>query len=601
MLTGAARPARFASLAQGGLLTLAIGLLLGLLAFLLVNEAFRPFSTRFALNGRDGSHTFTLHAREPLFVEYGLIVRSQGRDRPPVTVTLNDRPLNVPAVAAAYSTQGAMIPLPLEAVRSGSNVLRVRVGGSESSTFEMRGRIQNYYGIAPDFPRGAVVSDEAVTDRRTHTPIAASVARLVLMIGLSMAGVWLLGHLGAPWPAGRPRAHLLATLVGPLAAVLYGAGRPLHLWLSPEAMAVVALVPWLVVQLTVVVSARRAGVFAAVAPVVVTLLLLEGGLRLFNAVHPLYVFYTDSSARYRGQPGERHFDATLNSRGFNDVEHAVERPASVSYRIVALGDSFAVGVVPQRDNFLTRLEPLLSTRAPVEVINMGVSGTNPVDYLSVLAGEGLSFRPDLVLVNVFVGNDLETRRPRWHERSYLATLARALWRLGRSPAIVSLPAGEESVYDDNAPGMEANTFMEVQVDRSWIYERDSPRVHEAVARAAGFIGQMRDLAEDAGAELLVALLPDDTQVDAGLRARVTAARELLPAQFDWEQPSRLLARALADDGIDVLDLLPALSEAASRQRVYKPADTHWNLAGNRVAAETIAGALAARVARMPAR
>ena len=36
----------------------------------------------------------------------------------------------------------------------------VRVGGSESNTFDMRGRVQNYYGIAPDFPRGAVVSDE---------------------------------------------------------------------------------------------------------------------------------------------------------------------------------------------------------------------------------------------------------------------------------------------------------------------------------------------------------------------------------------------------------------------------------------------------------
>ena len=582
-------------------MTVATGALLGLLTFLLVNESFRPFSTRFTLNGRDGSHTFSLDSREALFVEYGLIVRSQGRDRPPVTVTLNDRPVSVPTVAAAYSTGRAMVPLPLEAVRSGSNVLRVRVGGSESNTFDLRGRVQNYYGIAPDFPRAAVVSDEAVADRRAHTSLAASIARLVLMIGLSIGGVWLLGRIGAPWPTGRPRAHLLATLVGPLAAVLYGAGRPLHLWLSPEAMAVVSLVPWLVVQLAVIVSARRALVFATVAPVVVTLLLLEGALRLFNAVQPLYVFYTDSSARFRGQPGERHFDATLNSRGFNDVEHTVERPANVSYRLVALGDSFAVGVVPQRDNFLTRLEPLLSTRTPVEVINMGVSATGPADYLSVLGDEGLSFRPDLVLVNVFVGNDLETRRPRWHERSYLATLARALWRLGQSPAIVSLPAGEESVYDDNAPGMQADTFMEVQVDRSWIYERDSPRVQAAVARAAGFIGRMRDLAEDADAELLVTLLPDETQVDAGLRGRVAAARELLPAQFDWEQPNRLLARALAEDRIDVLDLLPALSEAASRQRVYKPADTHWNLAGNRVAAETIARALAARVARTPPR
>jgi hypothetical protein len=370
-----------------------------------------------------------------------------------------------------------------------------------------------------------------------------------------------------------------------------------HLWLSPEALVVVALVPWLLVQLVVFLAAHRATAFAVTMPIVVTLLLLEGALRLFNAVSPTYVFYSDSSSRFRGQPGARVFDATLNSRGFNDIEHPVERPANVSYRIVALGDSFAVGSVPQRENFLTRLEALLSTRAPVEVINMGVSATNPVEYLSMLADEGLSFGPDLVLVNLFVGNDLESREPRWHERSYLMTLARALWRLGGSADVVSLPSGEGSVYDDKAPGMNEDTFMEIQVDRSWIYERDSPRVTAAVARAAGFVGRMRDLAAASGAQLMVILLPDETQINADLRARVVAARELSVTRFDWEQPNRLLAQALRDERIEVLDLLPALSNAARREPVYKPADTHWNLAGNRVAAETLARALEARVAQ----
>jgi hypothetical protein len=219
----------------------------------------------------------------------------------------------------------------------------------------------------------------------------------------------------------------------------------------------------------------------------------------------------------------------------------------------------------------------------------------------MLADEGLSFRPDLVLVNLFVGNDLESREPRWHERSYLATVGRSLWRLGQAPGIVFLPAGDGSVYDDNAPGMNPDTFMEVQVDRSWIYERDSPQVNAAVARAAGFVVRMRDLTEAADADLLVALLPDETQINADLRARVVAARELFATQFDWEQPNRLLAQALADEHIDVLDLLPALSGAAARERVYKPADTHWNLAGNRVAAETLARALAERVAAAPRR
>ena len=159
-------------------LTLATGLVLGLLAFLLVNESFRPFSTRFTLTGRDQSYTFQLDSRQPLLVEYDLIVRSEGRVRPPATVTLNERPVSVPAVTAAYSAERIVATLPFDAVRSGTNVLRIRVGGAESTTFEMRGRVKNHFGIAPDFPRAAIVGDEAATYRRAQISIAASIARL---------------------------------------------------------------------------------------------------------------------------------------------------------------------------------------------------------------------------------------------------------------------------------------------------------------------------------------------------------------------------------------------------------------------------------------
>lgn len=575
-------------------LTLAAGLALAGAAFLLLHESFQPFSVSFMLDGRDRSETFRLETREPLFLEYELVLRAPGRERPPVAVTLNDRPVAVPPVASAYATARAHVPLPLDATRSGPNVLRVRVGGAGSNTFVLRARVHNYYGIAPDFPRAAVVADEAVAHRRAQTGAGARVATLLVLIILSVGLVWLLDRVGrrsSRWP----HAHVLATLVGPIAALVYGIGRPLHLWLSPEALIVVAVVPWLLLQLTAWVIAHRVVTFAVVAPVLVTLVLLEGALRLFNAFRPTYVFYSDSYTRFRGQPGERRFDATLNSRGFNDSEHTVDRPPGVGYRIVALGDSFAVGVVPQRDNFLTRLEALLSTRQPVEVINMGVAGTEPGDYLSILADEGLAYRPDLVLVNFFIGNDFETRSARWHERSYLVTLVRALWRLGRSSEVVTLGGGDHDVYVDDEPGMHPDIFLEVQVDRTWVYERDSERVAAAVARAAELLGQMRDLSRQAGADMLVALIPDENQIDAALRARVVDARNLLPGQLDWEQPNRLITQALAADQIDVLDLLPVLSEAARHQRVYKPADTHWNVVGNRVASEAIAQALAERV------
>jgi hypothetical protein len=41
-------------------------------------------------------------------------------------------------------------------------------------------------------------------------------------------------------------------------------------------------------------------------------------------------------------------------------------------------------------------------------------------------------------------------------------------------------------------------------------------------------------------------------------------------------------------GIDVLDLLEPVREAAQQQRLYMPRDSHWIIAGNALAAKLIA-------------
>jgi hypothetical protein len=53
------------------------------------------------------------------------------------------------------------------------------------------------------------------------------------------------------------------------------------------------------------------------------------------------------------------------------------------------------------------------------------------------------------------------------------------------------------------------------------------------------------------------------------------------------QPNRLIASALGAEGIKTLDLLPTFQEAGRSAVLYKPQDTHWNLAGNQLAAKAI--------------
>lgn len=578
-----------------------VALLLAIPVAAVTHEAFRPFAVRIAAEGRGHLQTVALPTREPLYLEYELIVRAVGDDRPRVVVTVNGAPAAILQTSAVFATERGRVLLPLEPLRRGDNELRIALDPAATvATFGLRARLHNYFGIAPDFPRAAVVADEAVAHVvAQRTPLARAgrfgvvyLACLALVSGL----LWL--H-----PLRRRGGVILAAspLVLPWAAAGYSASTPLHLWVSVPAMAGLVLVPWALVRGAVWLSGRNAAVRQALAVAAVCLVALEGALRLVNAVVPTFVFYSDSYNRYRGQPGGRHFDAVFNSRGFNDVERQVARPPDVRRRVVAVGDSFAVGVVPRRGNYLHLLERALGDDGTVEVLNMGVSGTAPADYLALLVDEGLAMAPDLVLAGFYIGNDFEARERRLHEYSYVATLSRALWRMGGARPAAGQATGTDGAYDDAAPTMPRERFLEIQVERASIYDRDDETLWGRAHRAADALRQMHGLSRRAGADLLVVLIPDEMQVDAALFAEVARARGRRPDAVDAARPTRAIATALDEAGVPYLDLTPAFLEHADQGPFYKPHDTHWNLAGNRLAAEVIAPAVRARLARMPAR
>ena len=565
-------------------------LLFALPALLVTNEGFQPLDERIRLEGVTATRTVHLARAEPLFLEYGLTIRAQGGARPTAVIDLNGTVVARMAAEQLYVPISGKVLAPVDAARIGANALRVRTEGPADATFELTGRLQNYYGIAPDIPRVFVVADAAVWHLFATEPRLRLLGRAVACLALGLALSWL----AARGPATGPRRWLLlASPAWLLWLVLaYSVASPLHIWLSAESLAVGAVAGWALARAgTWLIDHRRvAGRMAALAAV--NLVLLEVALRGFHAVQPSFVFYSSGYERYRAQPGARFYDSTLNSAGFNDVEHQRTRPAGVDTRIVAIGDSFALGVVPYRENYLTRLESELSPEGRVEVVNIGIAATQPSDYLAMLVKEGLSYDPDLVIANVFVGNDFEVRRRRWFEHSFVATFVRALWRLrGTAPAPAAADGAVE--YRDDEASLSRERFLEIEVGRSWVYVRSDGALMDAVERVSDDLREMRDVAGRAGSRFLVVLIPDEVQVNDALRAEVTLASGEAAADFDFERPNRLLRERLSADGIAVVDLLPAFRSAARATRLYKPRDTHWNSAGNRLAAREIAAAVRA--------
>lgn len=96
-----------------------------------------------------------------------------------------------------------------------------------------------------------------------------------------------------------------------------------------------------------------------------------------------------------------------NAAGFRDVERQQDKPPGV-LRIAVVGDSFTEAIqVPREKSYSYRLERMLDERGyRVQVLNFGVSGFGTAQELEMLRHEVLAYQPDLVILQVFPGNDI---------------------------------------------------------------------------------------------------------------------------------------------------------------------------------------------------
>ncbi|MGB9053316.1 MAG: hypothetical protein WCC54_13470, partial [Pseudolabrys sp.] len=68
---------------------------------------------------------------------------------------------------------------------------------------------------------------------------------------------------------------------------------------------------------------------------------------------------------------------------------------------------------------------------------------------------------------------------------------------------------------------------------------------------------------------------------------VVVASGLPPASFDFTLPNKLLRARFEELKIDYIDLLTEFSAHSLNDRLYRPNDSHWKIAGNELAARLI--------------
>jgi lysophospholipase L1-like esterase len=328
-------------------------------------------------------------------------------------------------------------------------------------------------------------------------------------------------------------------------------------------------------------------VVAMLLGVVIALLLGEVFLRIYQQINPTFVFPDRSYNRFRGKPFADDYDFKLNSKGFKDVEFdARKKPGGI--RIIGIGDSFVFGIVPYRFNFLTLLEEhLLGDGLPVEVINMGIPGTSPREYLAVYLHEAFELEADIVLLCLFVGNDFEDSKRPPLIQSYVASLIRYLLVKQKHWKGNVIHGAKD--YNDEQPDMTEDKYLGIETQRSHVFRRDNPQFEHTFENTLRYVKQMHDLCRQQQCRLVVVVMPDEMQINNDLQNKVMSQFDTVQsAEWDFSLPNRRLAAELEVLGIPFIDLLDAFKTVPQERRLYRPQDSHWNIAGNRLAAEVLA-------------
>lgn len=114
---------------------------------------------------------------------------------------------------------------------------------------------------------------------------------------------------------------------------------------------------------------------------------------------------------WRHRSDEFDYEFRTNSLGFRGPEIPFERTKSDVRRILVVGDSFVAGHGVSEDDLFTakwqrQLNADRGAGSQTEVINLGRTGTSTWGELRLFESIGRRFTPDVVVLCVYLGNDL---------------------------------------------------------------------------------------------------------------------------------------------------------------------------------------------------
>lgn len=306
--------------------------------------------------------------------------------------------------------------------------------------------------------------------------------------------------------------------------------------------------------------------------------------------------------QYRHMQPEYDVAFSTNSHGLRDDEIAPK----TGRRILLLGDSFTCGYGVERSEMFA---DLVEQRMGCEIVNAAVGGYETIHQLRYVQAEGRALSPDLVVLALYLGNDVTGNRE-WtcdNDGRLVRVDGRPALNPPCEPKLLSLAKRSVSVRRAFHAARQAWTgrvaLSEWRPDRSYLNLCVAANSAEAQAdweETYRLVKQLRDEVAAQGGRLLVVTIP--TRIDVELDVRQRWEREHLDqaGRLDFARPTRDASEMLDQLGIAHLSLLEPLRAEHARldAPLYYPHDGHLNSRGNARVAEHVAAWLSGHLSEM---
>jgi GDSL-like Lipase/Acylhydrolase family len=274
---------------------------------------------------------------------------------------------------------------------------------------------------------------------------------------------------------------------------------------------------------------------------------------------------------------------TADRYGFNNPDQVYAGPVDV----MLLGDSFVEGFcLPSGEDLASRLRV-----AGLGVTSMGIRGNGPLIELATLGRFGRIFRPRHVVMVFFAGNDWENLAHELTEPWLRAALAPNADYGSQSTAQETLLRAKLVMEDEINPDRVtmADVLTRTSMFRNFFALQQTftllglvyPKIAEPIPEFGQTLRRAKALTENWGGTFTVVFVP-----------RVDRFMGVFSSDYAFDQMRRIVLNASSAEGVEVVDLVPALSDRPDPSRMYAP-DAHFSADGTTLAAALIVQRLAA--------